>query len=154
MMRKVSVVLLAAAFLTMGTMLFGCSSQSAEQNGASGRIIFEETVSPNEDYVSSEEDIVCDTVRVTQDGSGAAIVAAESNSAFFDPITYQVECGGELEAEDVSVKWTTLMGGTEPSEDDQLIIAEVSIQTADGDSDVRKINFANRGLELISKADL
>ena len=70
--------------------------------------------SPNEDYAPSEEGVVHDTVRVAQDGSGTATVAAESNSAFFDPVSYEIECGGDLEPGDVSVKWTTLMGGTEP----------------------------------------
>lgn len=91
-------------------------------------------------------------MRVTQDGSGTATVAAESNSAFFDSVSYEVECGRDLEPGDVSVKWTAVMGGTEPSEEDQLAVAEVSVRTSEGDADVRKIDFVNGGLEIISEA--
>ena len=140
-MRKMAVVLAVAAILVMSAALFGCGSQPGGRDAASGEVVFEETVSPNEDYVSSEDDVVYYTVRVTQDGSGTATVAAESNSAFFDPVSYEVECGGGLEPGDVSVEWMTLMGGTEPSEDDQLAVAEVSVRASEGDTDVRRINF-------------
>lgn len=152
-MRKMAVVLaVAAGLVVMGAALFGCGSQSDGRGSASGEVVFEETVSPNEDYASSEEDVVYDTVRVTQDGSGTATVAAESNSAFFDPVSYEVECGRDLEPGDVSVKWTTVMGGTEPSKEDQLAVAEVSVRASEGDVDVRKINFVNGALEIISES--
>lgn len=89
---------------------------------------------------------------MTQDGSDAATVSAESNSSFFDPISYQVECDGDLTADDVSVEWTTLMGNPEPSEDDQIAIAIVSVQTADDVVDERKISFVTRALEMASEA--
>lgn len=152
-MRKMAVVLvITAGLMMMGAAIFGCGSQLDGRGAASGEVVFEETVSPNEDYASSEEDVVYDTVRVTQDGSGTATVAAESNSAFFDPVSYEVECGGDLEPGDVSVEWTTLMGGIEPSEDDQLAVAEVSVRTSEGDVDVRKIDFVNGALEIISES--
>lgn len=148
-MRKAAVVFAA---LMVGASLFGCASQPDGREGASGEVVFEETSSPNEEYAASEEDVVRDTVRVTQDGSGTATVSAESNSAFFDPVSYEVECGGELEPEDVSVEWTTLMGDPEGTEEDQLAVAVVSVRTADGDVDVRRINFVNGGLEIVSEA--
>lgn len=152
-MRKMAVVLAVAAGLAMmGAVLFGCGSQSDGRDAASGEVVFEETVSPNEDYVSLEDDVVYYTVRVTQDGSGTATVAAESNSAFFDPVSYEVECGGDLEPGDVSVEWMTLMGGTEPSEDDQLAVAEASVRISEGDTDVRRINFLKGAFEIISEA--
>ena len=151
-MKKMAVALAVAAGLAMmGAVLFGCGSQSAGQDAASDEVVFEETVSPNEDYASSEDDAVYYTVRVTQDGSGTATVAAESNSAFFDPVSYEVECGGGLESGDVSVEWMTLMGGTEPSEDDQLAVAEVSVRASEGDADVRRINFLKGAFEIISE---
>lgn len=152
-MRKMAVVLAVAAGLAMlGAALFGCGSQSDGRGAASGEVVFEETVSPNEDYVSSEDDVVYYTVRVTQDGSGTATVAAESSSAFFDSVSYEVECGGSLEPGDVSVEWTTVMGGAESSEDDQLAVAEVSVRASEGDVDVRKIDFVNGALEIVSES--
>lgn len=147
-MGKAAVVFIT---LMMSTALLGCASQPGGREGASGEVVFEETSYPNEEYVASEEDVIRDTVRVTQDGAGTATVSTESNSAFFDPVSYEVECGGELEPEDVSVEWTTLMGDPEGTEEDQLAVAVVSVRTADGDVDVRKIDFVNGGLEIVSE---
>ena len=125
--------------------LLGCGATSA------GTVIFEETISPNEQYVSSEADVVYYTVRVTQDAPGTATVSAESNSGFFEPVSYEITCDGELSADDVSVEWTTLMGSTEPSEDDQIAVAVVSVRTGDG-VDERKISFVTRALEMVAEA--
>ena len=133
-------------FLACSLALPGCGATPA------GTVVFEETVSPNEEYVSSEEDVVYYTVRVTQAAPGTATVSAESNSGFFEPVSYEIECDGELSADDVSVKWTTLMGGTEPSEGDQIAVAEVSVHTGDGSSYERKISFVTRALEMAAEA--
>lgn len=156
--KKTTVSLAAAMALAAALCLFGCASQpeaesqqtAPEQAGITP--VFEETVSPNEDYAASPEDVVYYTVRVTQDASGTATVSTESNSGFFEPVSYQVECGQTLSADDVEVRWTTLMGGTEPSEDDQIAVADVSVQTADGTVDERKIVFVTGALEMIAKA--
>ena len=67
-------------------------------------------------------------------------------------MSYEIECDGELSADDVSVRWTTLMGGTEPSEDDQIAVAEVSVRAGDGSSYERKISFVTRALEMAAEA--
>ena len=144
-MRRLTTVL-AALCLACALALLGCVPTAA------GTVIFEETVSPNEKYVSSEADVVYYTVRVTQAAPGTATVFAESNSGFFEPVSYEVACDGELSADDVSVEWTTLMGGTEPSEDDQIAVAEVSVRTGDGSVDERKISFVTRALEMAAEA--
>ena len=144
MMRLKTVA--AALCLACALVLLGCGTTSA------GKVVFEETVSPNEEYVSSEADVVYYTVRVTQAAPGTATVSAESNSGFFEPVSYEIECDGELSADDVSVRWTTLMGGTEPSEDDQIAVAEVSVHTGDGSSYERKISFVTRALEMAAEA--
>lgn len=136
----------AALCLACSIVLLGCDAAPA------GTVVFEETVSPNEEYASSEEDVVYYTVRVTQAAPGAATVSAESNSGFFEPVSHEIECDGELSADDVSVKWTTLMGGTEPSEDDQIAVAEVSVRAGDGGVDERKISFVTRALEMAAEA--
>ena len=135
-----------ALFLACSIVLLGCDA------APEGTVVFEETVSPNEEYASSKEDVVYYTVRVTQAAPGTATVSAESNSGFFEPVSYEIECDGELSADDVSVKWTTLMGGTEPSEDDQIAVAEVSVRAGDGSSYERKISFVTRALEMAAEA--
>ena len=144
-MKKLTTIL-AALCLACSLVLLGCGATSA------GTVIFEETVSPNEKYVSSEEDVVYYTVRVTQAAPGTATVSAESNSGFFEPVSYEVACDGELSVDDASVEWTTLMGGTEPSEDDQIAVAVVSVNTGDGTTDERKISFVTRALEMVAEA--
>lgn len=144
-MKRVTAVL-AALCLACSLVLLGCGATSA------GTVIFEETVSPNEKYVSSEADVVYYTVRVTQDAPDTATVSAESNSGFYEPVSYEVTCDGELSADDVSVEWTTLMGGTEPSEDDQIAVAVVSVRTDDGSVDEHKISFVTSALEMVAEA--
>ena len=144
-MKKLTAVLTALC-LACALVLLGCGATSA------GTVIFEETISPNEKYVSSEADVVYYTVRVTQAAPGTATVSAESNSGFFEPVSYEVACDGELSADDVSVEWTTLMGNPEPSEDDQIAVAVVSVRTDDGSVDERKISFVTRALEMAAEA--
>lgn len=143
-MRKLASILTALCLVCAFTLL-GCEATSA------GTVIFEETVSPNEKYVSSEEDAVYYTVKVTQTGPDTAEVSSESNSGFFEPVSYEVACDGELSADDVSVEWTTLMGNPEPSEDDQIAVAVVSVNTGSG-TDERKISFVTGALEMVAKA--
>ena len=56
-MKRVTAVL-AMLCLACALVLLGCGATSA------GTVVFEETVSPNEKYVSSEADVVYYTVRV------------------------------------------------------------------------------------------
>ena len=108
----------AALCLACSLALPGCGATPV------GTVVFEETVSPNEEYASSEEDVVYYTVRVTQAAPGTATVSAESNSGFFEPVSYEIECDGELSADDVS----------------------------DGSSYERKISFVTRALEMAAEA--
>ena len=144
-MKKLTMIL-AALCVACALVLLGCGTTSE------GTVVFEETVSPNEKYVSSEADVVYYTVRVTQATPGTATVSTESNSGFYEPVSYEVACDGELSADDVSVEWTTLMGGTEPSEDDQIAVAVVSMNTGDGGVDERKISFVTGALEMAAEA--
>ena len=144
-MRRLT-TMLTALCLACSLVLLGCGTASG------GTVVFEETVSPNEKYVSSEADVVYYTVRVTQAASGTATVSTESNSGFFESVSYEVTCDGELSADDVSVGWTTLMGNPEPSEDDQIAVAVVSVRTGDGGVDERKVSFVTGALEMAAEA--
>ena len=144
-MRRMAAVL-AVLCLACSLFLLGCGTTS------DGTVIFEETVSPNEQYVSSEADVVYYTMRVTQAAPGTATVSAESNSGFFELVSYEVACDGELSADDVSVEWTTLMGNPEPSENDQIAVAVVSVRTGGGTTDERKISFVTGVLEMVAEA--
>lgn len=154
---KASAATLAAAIALASTLcLFGCNAQPANENKSSieasaNTAIFEEMISPNADWAASEADIVYYTVKVTLSESGTATVSAESNSGFFEPTNYEIECAENLTADDITIKWTTLMGNPEPSENDQLAIAAVLVRTADGGTDERTINFVDGALEMIAE---
>ena len=47
------------------------------------------------------------------------------------------------------IEWTTVMGKPNPTEDDQLSIAYVSISENGEVFSKRKISFANRAIEII-----
>ena len=155
-MRKLSTILTAALTIVAAFCLFGCDAQPAGDESLGGNpgetVVFEETISPNAEYAESEGDIVYYTVRVTQSASGTATVSAKSNSGFFEPMSYDVANVGDLTADDISVAWTTLMGNPEASEDDQFAIAAVSVRTADGGADERKISFVTGALEMVAEA--
>lgn len=157
-MRRMTAALAVALCLAATPALAACENQPAGREGLSGepaptgKTVFEDTVSPNEAYVSSQDDVVYYTVRVTQDASGTATVSGESNSGFFEPVSYEVECGGSLSADDVSVTWTTLMGSPEATEEDQIAVAVVSVRRADGSADERKVSFVNGAIEMVAEA--
>lgn len=159
-MRRIAAIVAAAFAFAAAFFLFGCDARSSADENLGGdpgehstpASIFEETISPNAEYAESEDDVVYYTVRVTQGAPDTATVSAESNSGFFEPTSYDVANVGDLTADDVSVTWTTLMGNPEASEDDQFAVAVVSVQTADGGTDERKISFVTGALEMIAEA--
>ena len=108
-------------------------------------LICEETVSPNKDYITDEKDLVNYTVRVYQEKNKDIIVYAESNSPLFDGAQYIVTCDHAITADDVQIKWTTLMGSTEASEDDEIGLAHVSI-SKDGEV------FSEKTISFVAKA--
>lgn len=154
--RVLEAVCLVAALCLLGCWSWFAGRDAQEGSAAAaGRTVFEETISPNEDYVDSEEDVVYYTVLVTQDDAGVATVSSETNSALGEPVSYEVyevDCEKGLDKDDVSVRWTTLMGSEEASEHDQIAIAVVSVRTADGGVDERKISFVGVALEMVSEA--
>ena len=129
----------------------GCAAGggvSGEAAAAAGTLVYEETASPNKAYVTSEDDVVYCTVRVFQADDGQVTVVAESNFPLFDSVSYTVEYDGTLTEDDVSVRWTTMMGSTQPSEDDELAVAHISLTAEDGTVvDGGSVNFAGKAFE-------
>lgn len=137
--------------------LAGCSSGEAEKtdNSVSTRnmnLIYEETISPNKEYVKNEEEVVNYTVEIYQDEDNRILVNAKSNSGFFEPLQCEVECDTNITKSDVDIEWTTLMGSNIPTEDDQLSIAYVSVSENGKELSKIKISFVNRGIEIIEDA--
>ena len=130
--------------------LIGCSSKTDNVISTDKmEMIYAETVSANNGYAEKEEDIVNYTVEIYQDKNNKILVNSKSNTDFFEPLQYEVECNTRITKSDIDIEWTTLMGNPEPTEDDQLCIAYVSVSENGKLLDKRKISFVNRAIDVI-----
>lgn len=130
------------------------SDDSNDVNAASvsAELIYEESVSPNEEYVTKQSDIVTYTIRVYQAKDSEITVSAESNSPLFDGAEYSVDCDSAITAEDVKIQWMTLSGGTQATEDDQLGLAQVSISQGGEVISEKVVSFVGKAAEAITDA--
>lgn len=96
---------------------------SPGDSAPAGEPLYAETVSPNQNYVEDEKDVVRYTVQIYQDADGTISVRADSNSAFFEQLSYDVPYHRTITEENIRVEWLTLAGGTEPTESDQIALA-------------------------------
>lgn len=145
-------VFVAIVILFFCVSLLACSSKmldSSKKENSYGELIVEKKSSPNKPYVSSEEDIIYDTVKIYQDKDNLITVDTESNSSFFKPIQYTIECDENITEEDVNIQWTTLMGDVNATEDNQLAVAVISISLNNKVISERKIDFVNGGMEIV-----
>ena len=130
----------------------GCSSNSNSNDKIDtdeAVLIHEETVSPNEKYVESEDDIIYYNINVWQNKDNTIFVNASSNTPFFDDTQYSVDCDKQIEESDITIKWTTLMGSTESSEKDELVIGNVVISKDGKEISDKKINFMVKGINAV-----
>lgn len=146
-MKKIELLLI---FLVVCFSLVGCSSNNSQTaENTDEKIIFQSTISPNEEHVTSEDEVVKQTIKVSQNEEGEIFVEASSNSAFFEKMSYSVEYYKEIDEEDVEVKWLTLMGSDNATKEDQLCVADVIIKDGAEVVSERKVNFAKKAIETI-----
>lgn len=79
----------------------------------------------------------------------ALIVSAESEAAFLDGVRYEVETQGNVDSSDIDIVWTNIGGGTEKTEDNDLIIAEIKISENGKLISDTKINFAKKAFDAL-----
>ena len=133
----------------------GCSSNSSANDSIDtdeAVLIHEETVSPNEKYVDSEDDIIYYNVSVWQNTDNTIFVNASSNTPFFDDTQYSVDCDEKIDESDITIKWTTLMGNIESSENDEIVIGNVIISKDGEEISDKKINFMVKGINAVVDA--
>ena len=146
-MKKIKLLLI---FFVICFSLVGCSSNNSQTEENIGeKVIFKSTISPNEEYVSSKDEIVNQTIKITQNEEGEIFVEASSNSAFFETMSYSVEYYKEIDEKDVEVKWLTLMGSDKASKENQLCVADIIIKDGADVVSERKVNFAKKAIETI-----
>lgn len=112
--------------------------------------VYEESVSPNKEYVSNKKDIVHYTIKVYQEDDYTVYVYVNSNSPVFENINYSVDYNQKLSKEDIQIKWMTLSGSTEPKENDQLGLANVKILKDGSVFNEKVISFLGKGVKAIT----
>ena len=80
--------------------------------------------------------------------NNALIVSAESEAAFFDGVRYEIETQGNVDSSDIDIVWTNI-SGTEKTEDNDLIIAEIKISENGKLISDTKINFAKKAFDAL-----
>ncbi len=111
-------------------------------------LIYEETVSPNENYVSSDEEKVFYTIKVYKNDN-TIVVKSSSNTPFTKELQYEIKYDQELTKNDVKIEWTTLMGDTNYTEKNQIAVAVVTLSHNGEIFSQRKISFVSNAIDII-----
>lgn len=133
--------------------LCGCSSSDEKRDiqflNENKELIFSTEISPNGEYIENEAEKVVYDVMIYQDDNNVITVYANSNSAFFKEMKYEIKHDEKITEADVIVTWTTLMGNTEFTEKDQLAVANIVIMQNGEVFSERKINFVKGAIEIL-----
>lgn len=135
-------------------LLSGCSSGSSDAASSlvstdKMQLIDSQTVYPNPQDTADKEDRVYYTVEVYQDKDNTILVQADSNFKLFEKTQYTVDFDQALTKSDVSIQWTTLMGSTEATQDDELAIADISLSHGGTVFSEKKINFVTKAIDIV-----
>lgn len=152
-MKRSHVISLFIALLAT-LLLSGCFSGSSDAASAlvstdKMQLIDSQTVYPNPQDTADKEDRVYYTVEVYQDKDNTILVQADSNFKLFEKTQYTVDFDQVLTKADVSIRWTTLMGSTEATQDDELAIADISLSHGGTVFSEKKINFVTKAIDII-----
>lgn len=151
-MKKIFITILTFCLCIL---LNGCTHTNSADNKTSlisDNLILKDQISPNKEYVTDEKDIVYYTVKVYQNENNTITVSTSSNSAFFKPLQYTIDYDKQITEKNIDIQWTTLMGGHEPSKDNQLSIADIILESEGNTFSERKINFVNGAMEILVDA--
>ena len=149
-MKMIKLRLLACAALALVLALSGCGERNEPGDSApAGEPLYAETVSPNNKYLHDDMEVFRYTLLIYQDGDGTISARADSNSAFFEQLSYDVPYHRMITEENIRVEWLTLAGGTEPTESDQIALARVTISDGGEVISRRNINFFSKGIQTI-----
>lgn len=152
-MKRSHVIFLFITLLAT-LLLSGCFSGSSDAASAlvstdKMQLIDSQTVYPNPQDTANKEDRVYYTVEVYQDKDNTILVQADSNFKLFEKTQYTVDFDQVLTKADVSIRWTTLMGSTEATQDDELAIADISLSHGGTVFSEKKINFVTKAIDIV-----
>jgi hypothetical protein len=151
MKKNIIIYLMIIVFAIIGVYLFYSKINKKDYNviNKDSKIIYENTISPNGDYVDSEKDKIFYTIKIYQNNDNNIIVKSSSNSEFNKDIQYELEYDKEIYETDINVKWTTLMGDENYTKENQIAIAVVTISSDNKIVSQRKINFVSKAIDII-----
>lgn len=112
------------------------------------KMIYKNTISPNENFVENENDKVFYTIEVYQNDNDIKVVA-NSNSSFTKEISYEIESDTQITENDVNVEWETIMGDTNFAKENQIAVAVISISSNGEVISQRKVNFISKAVDII-----
>lgn len=111
-------------------------------------LIYEETVSPNENYVSYDEEKVFYTIRVYKKKNNI-IVKSSSNTLLAKELQYEIKSDKDITKDNIKIEWTTLMGDSNFTKENQIGIAVVTLSYDDEIFSQRKISFVSNAIDVI-----
>ena len=114
-------------------------------------LIYEETVSPNEYYVNSDEEKVFYTIKVYKKNN-TIIVKSSSNTSFTKELQYEINYEQEITKDDIKIEWTTLMGDSNYTKENQIAVAIVTLSHNGEIFSQRKISFVSNAIDIIVDA--
>lgn len=148
--KRMIVVVVSSIVLCLSLFFIFQNKTDTSTSNEDLTLIYEETVSPNKEYVSNKKDIVHYTIKIYQEDKNKVQVYAESNSPVFENTNYSVDYNQKLSKEDIQIKWMTLSGSTEPKKNDQLGLANVKILKDGIVVNEKVISFVGEGVKAIT----
>lgn len=148
--KRIIVVVVSSVVLCLSLFFIFQNETDTSISNKDLTLIYEETVSPNKEYVSNKKDIVHYTIKIYQEDKNKVQVYAESNSPVFENTNYSVDYNQKLSKEDIQIKWMTLSGSTEAKKSDQLGLANVKILKDGSVVNEKVISFVGKGVKAIT----
>ena len=130
---------------------FQCNKYMKYKNINEDNLIYEETVSPNEYYVSSDEEKVFYTIKIYKKNN-TIIVKSSSNTSFTKELQYEINYEQEITKDDIKIEWTTLMGDSNYTKENQIAVAIVTLSHNGEIFSQRKISFVSNAIDIIVDA--
>ena len=150
-MKKSGIILILCLFIV--AFICGIATGLSRKNNRSAidkNMIYENTISPNEKFVENDEDRVFYTIKIYQDNNIIRVVTS-SNSSFTKDISYEIKCENKITKDDINVEWQTIMGDTNYTKENQLVVAVISISSNKEVISIRKVNFISKAIDIINE---
>lgn len=142
-MKKKEIIIIISLLI-----FWGCAAYLTRDNKGSGEDAVLQPVIGGELLVSSKGGYHSVEIYKLEN---MLVINAESETEFFDDTQLTVETQGDISPEDIEIIWMTIGGGTEETEHNDFIIAEIKIYEDDELIFGTKINFIQKAIEAIGE---